>query len=135
MCTQRAEAKSLLKGNDKGRGDLCVSGLRTDQVRRAEFFRKGGAAREIVKGERWLLLSRWAHLNTNKKRQLNELFTLNQRVMKAYLLKESPDRLWNYTYEGAMLRYLNSWIDQLRWQRLKPMEKLTWMLLVTWRES
>jgi hypothetical protein len=23
-----------------------------------------------------------------------------------------------------MLRYLNSWIDQLRWQRLKPMEKL-----------
>jgi hypothetical protein len=36
--------------------------------------------------------------------------------MKAYLLKESLDRLWNYTYEGAMLRYLNSWIDQLRWQ-------------------
>ena len=22
-----------------------------------------------------------------------------------------------------MLRYLQSWIDQLRWQRLKPMEK------------
>ena len=28
-----------------------------------------------------------------------------------------------------MLRYLNSWIDQLRWQRLKPMEKLARMLL------
>ena len=28
-----------------------------------------------------------------------------------------------------MLRYLQSWIDQLRWQRLKPMEKLGWMLL------
>jgi hypothetical protein len=26
--------------------------------------------------------------------------------MKAYLLKESLDRLWNYRYEGAMLRYL-----------------------------
>jgi transposase len=90
---------------------------------------KGGAAREIVKGKRWLLLSRWVHLNTNKKRQLNELFTLNRRVMKAYLLKESLDRLWDYTYEGAMLRYLNSWIDQLRWQRLKPMEKLARMLL------
>ena len=100
-----------------------------DEVRRAEFFRKGGAAREIVKGKRWLLLSRWVHLNTDKKRQLNELFTLNRRVMKAYLLKESLDRLWNYTYEGAMLRYLNSWIDQLRWQRLKPMEKLARMLL------
>lgn len=105
------------------------AGTAVDEVRRAEFFRKGGAAREIVKGKRWLLLSRWVHLNTTKKRQLNELFALNRRVLKAYLLKESLDRLWSYTYEGAMLRYLQSWIDQLRWQRLKPMEKLAQMLL------
>jgi transposase len=100
-----------------------------DEVRRAEFFRKGGAAREVVRGKRWLLLTRWVHLNTDKKRQLNHLFALNRRVMKAYLLKESLDRLWSYTYEGAMMRYLESWIDQLRWQRLKPMEKLARMLL------
>ena len=100
-----------------------------DEVRRAEFFRKGGPARELVKGKRWLLLTRWVHLTTSKKRQLNALFALNRRVMKAYLLKESLDRLWTYRYEGAMLRYLNSWIDQLRWQRLKPMEKLADMLL------
>jgi transposase len=105
------------------------AGAAVDEVRRAEFFRKGGAAREVVKGKRWLLLSRWVHLNTNKKRQLNQLFALNRRVMKAYLLKESLDRLWSYTYEGAMLRYLENWIDQLRWQRLKPMEKLAHMLL------
>src|SRR5664280_2351777 len=105
------------------------AGAAVDEVRRAEFFRKGGAARELVKGKRWLLLSRWVHLNTHKKRQLNALFALNRRVMKAYLLKESLDRLWTYTYEGAMLRYLQNWIDQLRWQRLKPMEKLARMLL------
>jgi len=105
------------------------AGAAVDEVRRAEFFRKGGAAREVVKGKRWLLLSRWVHLNTDKKRQLNQLFALNRRVMKAYLLKESLDRLWSYTYEGAMLRYLQSWIDQLRWQRLKPMEKLAHMLV------
>jgi transposase len=28
-----------------------------------------------------------------------------------------------------MTRYLQKWIDQLRWQRLKPMEKLARMLL------
>ena len=49
--------------------------------------------------------------------------------MKAYLLKESLDRLWTYHYEGAMLRYLQSWIDQLRWQRLRPFEKLAQLLL------
>lgn len=100
-----------------------------DEVRRAEFFRKGGRLRGLVKGKRWLLLSRWVHLDTGKKRQLNQLFSLNRRMMKAYLLKESLDRLWTYRYEGAMLRYLQSWIDQLRWQRLKPFEKLAHMLL------
>jgi transposase len=99
------------------------------EVRRAEFFRKGGAARELFKGKHWLLLTRWVHLNTNRKRQLNQLFALNRRVMKAYLMKESLDRLWSYTYEKSMLRYLQSWIDQLRWQRLTPLEKLAGMLL------
>jgi transposase len=100
-----------------------------NEVRRAEFFRQGGRKRELVKGKRWLLLSRWVNLSTEKKRQLNQLFRLNRRVMKAYLLKESLSRLWEYRYEGAMLRYLQSWIDQLRWQRLKPFEKLAGMLL------
>lgn len=57
------------------------------------------------------------------------MFALNRRVMKAYLLKESLDRLWTYHYEGAMLRYLKSWMDQLRWQPLKAFEKLAQMLL------
>ena len=100
-----------------------------EEVRRAEFFRRGGAAREIVKGKRRRLLSRWVHLNPEKRRQLNELFARNRRMLKAYLLKESLERLWNYTYEGAMLRYLESWIDQLLRQRLKPMEELAGMWL------
>jgi len=105
------------------------AGAAVDEVRRQEFFGKGGPARELVKGKRWLLLTRWVHLTTNKKRQLNALFALNRRLLKAYLVKESLDRLWNHRYEGAMTRYLNSWIDQLRWQRLKPMEKLADMLI------
>ena len=100
-----------------------------DEVRRAEFFRKGGRMRGLVKGKRWLLLSRWVNLDSQKRQQLNELFALNRRVMKAYLLKESLERLWNYRYEAAMLRYLQSWIDQLRWQRLVPFQNLAWMLL------
>ena len=54
-----------------------------------------------MKGKRWLLLSRGVNLTTQKKRQLNALFALNRRVMKAYLLKESLDRLWSYRYAGA----------------------------------
>jgi transposase len=100
-----------------------------DEVRRAEFFRKGGRMRGLVKGKRWLLLSRWVHLDIGRKRQLNQLFALNRKMLKAYLLKESLDRLWTYHYEGAMLRYLQGWIDQLRWQRLEPFRKLAFLLL------
>ncbi len=100
-----------------------------DEVRRAEFFRKGGRMRGLVKGKRWLLLSRWVNLDGKKQQLLNDLFRLNRRMMKAYLLKESLDRLWTYTYEGAAKRYLNQWIDQLRWQRLEPFKKLAVMLL------
>lgn len=100
-----------------------------DEVRRAEFFRKGEKLRQVVKGKRWLLLTRWVNLDGKRRQMLNELFQLNRRVMKAYLLKESLERLWSYTYVGAAQRYLNQWIDQLKWQRLQPMEKLAQMLL------
>jgi transposase len=99
-----------------------------DEVRRAEFFRKGGAMRDVVKGKRWLLLTRWVNLTTAKQQQLNELFSLNRKVMKAYLLKESLERMWNYVYRGAALNYLTSWMSQLRWQRLPAFEKLANML-------
>jgi transposase len=99
------------------------------EVRRAEFFRKGGGMREIVKGKSWLLLTRWVNLDSKKKQLLNELFKLNRRVMKAYLLKEALEHLWDYRYERAAVRYLQAWVDQLRWQRLLPFQKLANMLV------
>ena len=54
----------------------------------------------MVKGKRWLFLSRWVNLTASKRQD-----------------------------EGAMLNYLQRWIDQLRWQRLEPFQKLAAMLL------
>jgi transposase len=100
-----------------------------DEVRKAEFFRQGKAKREVIKGKKWLLLSRWKNLTGAHRGELNELFLLNRRVFKAYLLKESLEGLWDYRYPGAMLNYLEKWIDQLKWQRLVPFEELADMLL------
>lgn len=99
-----------------------------DEVRRAEFFRKGGTQRSLVKGKRWLLLTRWVNLDNSKRQMLNQLFALNRRLMKAYWLKESLERLWTYRSESAMLRYLKNWALQLRWQRLPAIEKLGYLL-------
>ena len=80
--------------------------------------------RGLGKGKRWLLLSRRIHLTEVKRQELNQLFALNRKVFKTYLLKESLDRLWMYRYEGAVLNYFRRWTKQLRWQRLEPFQKL-----------
>jgi transposase len=100
-----------------------------DEVRRAEFFRQGSKKRELIKGKKWLLMSRWVNLTETNRGELNRLFQMNRRVFKAYLLKESLERLWNYRYVGGMINYLQKWMDQLRWQRLRPFEKLAETLL------
>jgi len=43
-----------------------------DEVRRAEFFRKANKMSGLIKGKRWLLLSRWVNLDTGQRQLLNE---------------------------------------------------------------
>jgi transposase len=95
-----------------------------DETRRAEFFRQGREARGLVRGKRWLLLRSWTHLDRDDRQSLRELFTLNRRLAKAYLLKEQLAQLWTYTYEGAARRFLATWLRALRWQRLPAFQKL-----------
>ena len=47
------------------------------------------ALRSLVKGKRWLLLARWVHLNSDKRQQLNHLFSLNRKIMKRVGLASS----------------------------------------------
>jgi hypothetical protein len=39
--------------------------------------------RGVVKGKRWLLLTRWVNLDGGRRQQLNGLFALNRKLMKA----------------------------------------------------
>lgn len=95
-----------------------------DETRRQEFFRQKGRLREVVRGKRWLFLTRWGNLSRTKRGQLNEAFALNRRLFKAYFLKEQLERLWTYTYEGAARRFFLQWMASLRWQRLPAFRKL-----------
>lgn len=100
-----------------------------DETRRQEFFRQPGPRRAAMRGKRWLLLTRWHNLTRAKKTQLKEALSLNRRLFKAYYLKEQIERLWNYTYEGAAMRFLGDWLASLRWQRLPAFQKLAGTLL------
>jgi len=43
----------------------------------------------LVKGKRWLLLSRYVNLTASKRQELSQLFALNRKIFKAYLRKEA----------------------------------------------
>lgn len=107
-------------------------GMALDDVRRGEVSRLQGRHRKWVKGQRYNLLSRKENLDLDGKRALKELFKRNQRLNKAYLLKESFGQLWSYTYPASALKFFENWRDSLKRQRLKPYEKFAGMVKTHW---
>lgn len=99
-----------------------------DDVRREEFFRKGGEYRDIMRGNRWLLLRRWFNLTIKQKHLLKTIFAINRKISKAHYLKEIFGHLWNYKSRQWALHFLERWRNELRWQRLKPFEKFYSMI-------
>lgn len=95
-----------------------------DETRRQEFFRHRGERRAVLRGKRWLFLTRWKNLSRSQRGELNAALALNRRLFKAYYLREQIERLWSYTYEGAARRFFEQWVRSLRWQRLPAFQKL-----------
>ena len=104
-----------------------------DEVRGSEYARlESDRERRFIKGQRYTLLSRRAHLSYRGRRALKLLLQANKRLQVAYLLKESFDRLWSYRNEGWARAFFWNWQESLRWQRLKPYEKFAQMVLRHW---
>jgi transposase len=95
-----------------------------DEVRRQEFFRAGAVMRAYGRGKRWLLLRRWKTVRGSKRHELQQLFAVNRRLFKAYVLREQLDCLWTYKTRWGVARFLFGWLKALCWQRLPEMEKL-----------
>ena len=71
-----------------------------DKVRKQEYARLSGADRGYIKGQKYTLLSHWGNLKADGKASLRELFRVNKRLYRAYLLKEQFDHLWDYWSPG-----------------------------------
>ena len=104
-----------------------------DEVRRSEYARiTSQHGRSFIKGQRYNLLTRWAHLKLKGRAALKLLFQVNRRLYVAYMLKESFEQLWDYRREGWALKFFLNWWDALRWQRLPSFEKFAQMIWRHW---
>lgn len=103
-----------------------------DRVRKQEYHRLTGDDRRYIKGQKFVLLSNWNNLSRDRRNGLEELFAVNTRLNKAYLLKESFGQLWRYRRPGWARRFFNAWRDSLRWQRLPSFEKFARLVESHW---
>jgi transposase len=107
-------------------------GQALDAVRKSEYRRLSGRDRSYIKGQKYTLLSRRENLTLDGRQALRKLLAANQRLNRAYLLKEAFGQLWDYEVEGWARRFFDNWRASLKWQRLPPYEKFAEMIDRHW---
>jgi len=90
------------------------------QVRRSEArAKKGTKEAEVLKGSRWALLKAPENQSEKDQAKLSEVASLNQRVYRAYLLKEELRALYRCSARSAP-RHLDAWVSWARRSQLAP---------------
>jgi transposase len=93
-------------------------------VRRTEARqRKGSDEADVLKGSRWALLKAPENLTRKERLRLSSVATLNQRVYRAYLLKEELRALYWCSARRAS-DHLDSWLAWASRSKLRPFVKL-----------
>jgi transposase len=96
-----------------------------DEVRAGEARQmKADGYEEVLKHSRWCLLKRPENLTDKQTVKLSELLKYNLRSVRAYLLKEDFQRLWEYVHPGWAGRFLDEWCTRTMRSQLEPMKKI-----------
>ncbi len=67
---------------------------------------------------------RTAELTANQKVKLKDLVRYNLQSVRAYLLKEDFQQLWNYESTAWAAKFLDQWCRQVMRSRIEPMKKV-----------
>jgi len=98
--------------------------LALDEVRAAEARRMAQQGYEpLLKHSRWCLLKRPVNLTGKQRLRLRELLRYNLQSVRAYLLKEQFQQLWNYNSPSWAGKFLDQWCTQTLRSRIEPLKK------------
>jgi len=94
------------------------------RINEANRLRCDKAAREFIKGAKWLLLRNWENLpDRDAKIRLNEILEANKPLMIAYVLKDALKELWKYKREGWARKAWENWMEMAISSGLPPLVK------------
>jgi transposase len=100
-------------------------GKALDEIRAEEAKRlKRDGYEPILKRSRWCFLKRPANLTDKQTVKLSELLKYNLKTVRAYLLREEFQRLWEYRSAAWAGRFLDEWTGRVMRSRLEPMKKV-----------
>jgi transposase len=96
-----------------------------DEVRAGESRRMASEGRTpLLKKSRWLLLKREENLKEEQRFRLRDLLRYNLKTVRAYLLKEAFQQLWEYNSPAWASKFLDEWCRQTMRSRIEPMKKI-----------
>lgn len=96
-----------------------------DDVRAAEARRLTQDGFEpVLKKSRWCLLKRKTNLSGTQRVRLRDLLRYNLKTVRAYLLKEEFQQLWDYDSPTWAGKFLDGWCRQVMRSRIEPMKKV-----------
>ncbi len=99
-----------------------------NEVRKQEFKRLGGAFKSLLPGKKFVLLARRSNLKPEAKKALSELLLVSPRLLKAHVLKESFDHLWDFRSRTWAAKFFRKRVDALKWSRLTPLKRFATMV-------
>jgi transposase len=96
-----------------------------DEVRAGESRRMASdGLAPVLKKSRWLLLKREENLKAEQRFRLRDLLRYNLKTVRAYLLKEAFQQLWDYNSPAWAGKFLDEWCRQVMRSRIEPMKKI-----------
>ena len=100
-------------------------GKALDEIRAEEAKRlKRDGYEPVLKRSRWCFLKRPENLTDKQTVKLSELLKYNLRTVRAYLLREEFQRLWEYKSAWWAGKFLDEWTGRVMRSRLEPMKKV-----------
>lgn len=96
-----------------------------DEVRAAEAKELARQGYEpVLKHSRWCWLKRIENLTDKQWARLEELLQYSLKTVRAWLLKESFQALWEYTSDYWAGVFLDAWVKRAMRSRLEPIKKV-----------
>ena len=95
-----------------------------DEVRASEHRQmKLDGYEPVLTKSRWLLLKRPENLTQMQDTKLQELLQYNLKSIRAYLLKEEFQHLWDYVSPAWAGKFIDQWTTKVMRSKIEPMKR------------